>query len=89
MMELQYESLVDNQREETERIIKFLGLPWAEECMDFHKSKYVARTISYDQVNQKMYTSSKNRWKNYEKHLGPLIDMFSDYIWATERIYPK
>ena len=80
MMELQYESLVDNQREETERIIKFLGLPWAEECMDFHKSKYVARTISYDQVNQKMYTSSKNRWKNYEKHLGPLIDMFSDYI---------
>ena len=40
----------------------------------------VAATISYDQVNQKMYTSSSGRWKNYEKHLGPLIDIVSDYI---------
>ncbi len=76
MMELHYESLVSNQREETGRLIKFLDLPWEEDCMEFHKSSYVARTISYDQVNQKMYTSSTNRWKNYEKHLGPLLDMF-------------
>ena len=80
MMELHYESLVANQREETQRIIEFLDLPWHEDCMEFHKSKCTARTISYDQVNQKMYTSSDGRWKNYEKHLGPLIDMFSDYI---------
>jgi tetratricopeptide (TPR) repeat protein len=80
LVELHYENLVSNQREETERIIAFLGLPWQEDCMEFHTSKRVARTISYDQVNKKMYNTSNGRWKNYEKHLGPLIDVVSDYI---------
>ncbi|MBI68805.1 MAG: hypothetical protein CMJ38_02065 [Phycisphaerae bacterium] len=80
MMELHYENLVADQRGETERLIKFLDLPWHEDCMEFHKSKRVARTISYDQVNQKMYNTSSGRWKNYEKHLGPVIDIVSDYL---------
>ena len=80
VMELHYENLVANQREETERLIKFLDLPWEEDCMQFHKSKRVAKTISYDQVNKKMYKTSSGRWKNYEKHLGPLMDIVSDYI---------
>ncbi|MBT4583831.1 MAG: hypothetical protein HOC93_01990 [Phycisphaerae bacterium] len=80
VMELHYENLVADQRGETERIIEFLGLPWQEDCMEFHKSKRVAKTISYDQVNKKMYKTSSGRWKNYEKHLGPLMDIVSDYI---------
>jgi hypothetical protein len=80
VMELHYENLVANQRAETERLIKFLDLPWEEDCMQFHKSKRVAKTISYDQVNKKMYKTSSGRWKNYEKHLGPLMDIVSDYI---------
>jgi len=80
VMELHYENLVADQRGETERLIKFLDLPWEEDCMKFHKSKRVAKTISYDQVNKKMYKTSSGRWKNYEKHLAPLIDVVSDYI---------
>ncbi len=80
MMELHYEHLVADQRGETERLIEFLGVPWKEDCMEFHKSKRIARTISYDQVNKKMYNTSSGRWKNYEKHLGPLIDVVGDYI---------
>jgi hypothetical protein len=80
MLELHYENLVADQRGETERLIEFLDLPWKEECMEFHASKRIARTISYDQVNQKMYNTSSGRWRNYEKHLGPLIDIVSDYI---------
>ncbi len=80
MMELHYEQLVADQRGETERLVKFLGLPWNEDCMEFHKSKRVARTISYDQVNQKMYATSDGRWKNYEKNLGPVIDVVSEYL---------
>jgi hypothetical protein len=80
VMELHYENLVADQRGETERLIKFLDLPWAEDCMQFHKSKRVAKTLSYDQVNKKMYKTSTGRWKNYEKHLGPLMDVVSDYI---------
>ncbi len=80
VIELYYEKLVADQRRETERLIKFLDLEWKEDCMEFHKSKRVAKTISYDQVNKKMYNTSSGRWKNYEKHLGPLLDVVSDYI---------
>ena len=80
MMELHYEDLVTGQRKQTERLIEFLDLPWQEDCMEFHKSDRVARTISYDQVNKKMYNTSSGRWKNYEMHLGPLIDVVHDYI---------
>ncbi len=80
ILELHYEQLVSNQEAETRRLIEFLEVPWEDGCMEFHTSKKVARTISYDQVNQKMYTSSSGRWMRYEKHLGPLIDLLSDYL---------
>ncbi|MBT4184570.1 MAG: hypothetical protein HOI88_05145 [Phycisphaerae bacterium] len=80
VMELHYENLVANQRDETKRLISFLGLEWDEKCIEFHKSKRVAKTISYDQVNKKMYSTSSGRWKNYEKHLGPLMDIVGDYM---------
>ena len=80
MLELHYDKLVVDQENETRRLLEFLGLPWEPSCLEFHKSKRVASTISYDQVNKKMYTSSSGRWKNYEKHIGPLLDAFSDYI---------
>jgi len=41
--------------------------------MKFFKSKRVVNTISYDQVRQPIYKKSVARWRNYEKHLGPLI----------------
>ena len=80
LLELHYEGLVQNQEYETRRLIEFLGLDWDESCLEFYKSKFVARTISYDQVNRKMYTTSDGRWKNYEKHLGPLADRLSEYL---------
>jgi|GEM_PF-636222 len=80
MMDLHYDKLVVDQENETRKLLEFLGLSWEDACLNFHKSKRVAATISYDQVNKKMYTSSSGRWKNYEKHIGPLIDALGDYL---------
>jgi len=79
-IEIQYENLVSNQEHETRRLIKYLDLPWNNDCLQFHKSKRIAATISYDQVNKKMYTTSKGRWANYEKYLGPVIEHVKDYL---------
>jgi hypothetical protein len=79
-MNLDYEVLVANQEAETRRIIDFLDLPWDERGLEFHKSERVATTISYDQVNQKMYKSSSGRWTNYEKHLGPMMNILEPYL---------
>lgn len=80
ILELHYESMVQDQEFETRRIIEFLDLDWQESCLDFHKSDLVARTISYDQVNRKMYSTSNGRWRNYEKHLQPFADLVRDYL---------
>ncbi len=74
-LDLSYESLVTDQEAQSRRIVEHLDLPWDERCLRFHESDRVARTISFDQVNRKMYTSSVERWRRYEKHLGPAIDL--------------
>jgi hypothetical protein len=54
-------------------MIEFVGLAWDERCLDFHKTERSVGTSSNWQVRQKIYTTSKARWRNYEKHLGPLL----------------
>ena len=79
-LDLRYEDLTSDQKKQTERILKYLNIPWEDNCMEFHTSNRVANTISYDQVSQKMYTSSVERWKNYEKYLQPLAEVVSEYL---------
>lgn len=74
--EVNYELLIDNQEELSREIIDFCGLEWNDNCLNFHKSKRDVATISYDQVRQPIYKKSKERWRNYEKHIQPLLDHF-------------
>ena len=74
-----YEDLVENQEAVSRGILEYCGLDWDERCLDFHKSRRVAATLSYDQVRQPMYKKSKERWRNYEKHISPLLEHFTEY----------
>lgn len=73
ILEVQYEDMVVNQEEESRRLVEFCGLQWEEGCLNFHESRRVVHTFSYDQVRRPIYKKSVERWKNYESHLGPLI----------------
>jgi tetratricopeptide (TPR) repeat protein len=75
LMEISYEALVDDQAEWSRRAITFVGLPWDERCLDFHKTERNVATPSNWQVRQKIYSSSKARWHHYEKHLGVLLGL--------------
>jgi len=72
---VQYEELVVDQERVSKRLIDYLGLEWDEKCMDFHNNERNVMTPSNIQVRQPMYKNSMNRWKLYEKHLQPLIDV--------------
>jgi len=74
MYELKYENLVDDLETEARRIIEYCGLEWDDACLDFYKNNRKVQTPSLAQVRQPIYKSSKQRWKNYERHLGPLIE---------------
>ena len=69
ILDVNYERLVADPEREFPRIIAFLGLEWDDRCFDFHKSTRTVRTLSYDQVNRPLYTSSSGRHANYEKFI--------------------
>jgi tetratricopeptide (TPR) repeat protein len=71
--DLDYELLTQNQEQETRKLLDFCGLDWEEQCLDFHKTNRAVRTLSDNQVRQKMYTGSSEAWKKYRHHLQPLI----------------
>jgi len=74
MLEVEYESLVADPEDGARRIIEFIGLGWDDACARSHETRRAVSTLSSDQVRKPMYTSSVGRWRNYEKHIGVLID---------------
>jgi len=75
ILDVPYEELVSDQEGWTRKILAFLGLDWDQRCLEFHKSERPVATASYWQVRQKIYTNSVGRWRNYEKFIGPLLDL--------------
>jgi len=73
LYELDYESMVANQEDETRKLLDYCGLPWDASCLQFHKTSNVVQTASIAQVRQGIYGDAVDRWKRYEKHLQPLI----------------
>lgn len=70
-----YEELVADQETWTRKILDFVNLEWDERCLDFHKTERDVATASYWQVRQRIYHSSVERWRNYEKFIGPLMGL--------------
>jgi hypothetical protein len=69
-----YEDVVADTEKEAKRLIEFLGLPWNEKCLEFHKSDRPVKTASVAQVRKPIYKGSVARWKKYGNGLQPLID---------------
>ena len=44
-----------------------------EACLEFHLNPRYSRTASYAQVSEKLYDESVNRYRQYLKHLEPII----------------
>lgn len=72
VLDVPYAELVSDQETWTRRIIEFIGLPWDERCLEFYNTKRAVNTASVWQVRQKVYNTSVERWRHYEKFIGPL-----------------
>jgi len=79
ILDCRYEEMVEHTEVQARRVLEYIGLPWDERCLDFHKNKRRVKTASQSQVQKPIYKSSVERWKNYEKHLGVL----------AQQIYPR
>ena len=73
---MDYDRLTEAPESVTRELIEFLGLPFEDECLAFHRTKRLVMTPSFDQVDKPINRKAVNRWKNYEKHLETVIDLF-------------
>lgn len=69
--EVAYEDVAGNLEPHARALIDFLGLPWEDACLDFHKQKTAVKTASSVQVRQPAHTRSVGRWRRYEQQLAP------------------
>lgn len=81
--EFDYEDLVADQEGMSRKLIAFCGLDWDDACLNFHENERAIKTASVWQVRQKMYTSSVERWRHYEPHIGPLMTLLETSTQAA------
>ena len=75
LLHVPYEGLVAEQECWTRKMLDFIGLPWDERCLDFHLKERTVGTASKWQVRQKINRTSVERWRHYDKFVGPLLDL--------------
>lgn len=78
ILDIVYETLVDDVETQSRRLFDFMGLPWDRSVLDFHTVDRAVQTPSRWQVRQPLYKSSSGRWRPYEAMLKPLISAAED-----------
>lgn len=84
MLEIRYEDNVADVESQARKIIDYLGLEWNAGCLNFYNTDRPVKTASATQVRKPIYTTSTNRWRKYEKYLGPLLDEIGDIVQEYE-----
>lgn len=72
ILRVQYEDVVADTETQVRRILDYLGLPFEQACLDFHKTKRSVKTASSEQVRQPIYKSGLEQWRHFEPWLDPL-----------------
>lgn len=79
VLDVSYEDVVRDKDTMIRKLIDFCDLPWDKDCLNFHTSKRVVNTPSYDQVRRPIYRQSVERWRHYENHLEALFKALGPY----------
>lgn len=84
MLEVRYEDNVADVETQARKLISYLGLDWHEGCLEFYNTDRPVKTASATQVRKPIYKTSVNRWRKYEKYLGPLLEEIGDIVKEYE-----
>ena len=73
-----HERLLDDPEGEVRALLDYLGLPFEEECLAFHRNRRAVRTASSEQVRRPINRDGVGQWRAYEAWLGLLRDALGD-----------
>jgi len=75
---VRYEDLVADFENNVRRMLDYCELEFDRACLEYFNTKRAVKTESHSQVRKPVYTGSVGRWRNYERHLRPLIDALNN-----------
>jgi tetratricopeptide (TPR) repeat protein len=80
--EVHYEEMVEDLEGNARRVLDFLGIEWSDSVMGYyrHAQEKVVRSPTANAVTEKVHTRAKNRWKNYARHLEPVMETLTPYL---------
>ncbi len=79
ILDLPYEDMVADIEGQARRVLKFVGLPWDDKCLEFYKNDRLVKTASVAQVRKPIYKTSVARWKHFARHLQPLLALVREF----------
>jgi hypothetical protein len=74
MLDIRYEDLVRDPRQEIGRMLAHCDMAWDPRCLDFHDNRRVVRTASNVQVRRKLHENAIGRWHGLGGRARPLLD---------------
>ncbi len=72
LLEIDYETLVNDTEGEVGKILDFCALPWDTTCLRFHETRRRVTSASFDQVRSPIYTTSVGRAQSFRPWLGAI-----------------
>jgi tetratricopeptide (TPR) repeat protein len=84
VLRVHYEHVVADLEGQVRRILDFLGLPFEEGCLEYHRTDRSIRTPSSEQVRQPIFQAGLEQWRHYE----PYLDVLKRELAAEIAEYP-
>ena len=79
---IRYEDVIDDMQTSIADLLAFLDLEWDARILNYRNSaqeRWIS-TPSFEQVVKPLYTSSIGKWRNYERHLEPVLPILDPWI---------
>jgi hypothetical protein len=81
-----YEDVVEDLERQVRRVLDHCGLPFEEQCLQFHRTERAVRTASSQQVRTPIYREGVDQWRKYDAWLGPLKEALGPVLAAYPAI---
>lgn len=70
--DIRYEDVASNLEDSAKSLLRYLRLPWEDQCLRFYEQSSAVSTASAVQVREPAHTRSIGRWRRYETELEPM-----------------
>jgi hypothetical protein len=83
-IEVRYEDTVADLPATARRALDLLDLPWDDAVLAYQQRAAKKQVLSptYEAVTNPIYTSAIGRWRNYERHLAPVLATLEPFVKA-------